>query len=407
MTNVVIDMNNMLFRSLHVLGGFGQKSYTFDSQKELDELMRKLAMDMSFLIRMINPSRVIFAVDDKSWRKGINIEENEGYKAQRKLSNNINWDNIFMILDKFMEIVEEIGMIVTKIPKAEGDDVIALWSDELLYNQKQHVIIISGDEDVRQLVKSHIDDNNKQIFCTVFNPFMQGKNAARKLYVPENEFNIWLNKEEEVSIWNMDVSIDIDKGDFCRIRDTEKVRVEEVDGNMIAMKKVFCGDDGDNIPAIFTWIAKEKDGTPKMTSDNIPKEVRITNAPFLKIFEQLKNFPGEKIDHNILKERSKKILQGLTKVAKESPAFNINERLERQIKLVVLDKTLFPSSILEKFEEIKQEPLLKPRPEIGSMNMNVMLAGTRYVKTKQGGTHKGNEADIFKKIDQITNKSLF
>jgi len=76
MTNVVIDMNNMLFRSMFVLGGFGAKQYTFDSQKEQDELMRKLAMDMAFIIRLINPSRVIFAVDDKSWRKSIHIEEN-------------------------------------------------------------------------------------------------------------------------------------------------------------------------------------------------------------------------------------------------------------------------------------------------------------------------------------------
>jgi len=102
MTNVVFDMNNMLFRSMFVLGGFGGKAYTFDSQTETDELMRKLAMDMSFLIRLLNPSRVIFAVDDKSWRKNIKIEENEGYKGQRKLSEYINWNNIFGILDELM-----------------------------------------------------------------------------------------------------------------------------------------------------------------------------------------------------------------------------------------------------------------------------------------------------------------
>lgn len=409
MTNVVIDMNNMLFRSMFVLGGFGQKSFTFDSQKELDELMRKLAMDMSFLIRMINPSRVIFAVDDKSWRKQINIEENNGYKGNRKLNKTLNWDNIFMILGEFCEIMEDNGMITTKIPRAEGDDVIALWKHELLYNQKQHVVIISGDEDVRQLVDVIKDDTGKEIFATVFNPFMQGKNAARKLYVPIDKFNSWINKDdEEASIWNMDAAIDIDKGDFRRIRDTDKVRVEEVDGNMIAMRKVFCGDDGDNIPAIYTWIGKDKEGNEiidKKTGK--PKVVRLTNAPYEKIFENLRNFPGEVIDHNNLKSRSEKIFQGITKVAKHVPSFDIEERLDRQFKLVVLDKQFFPESILEKFEEIKGEPLLKPRPEIGSLNLNVMLEGTRYLKKKQGGTNKGTESDIFKSIDKITNKSLF
>ena len=154
MTNLVFDMNNMLFRSMFVLGGFGAKQYTFDAQRETDELMRKLAMDMSFLIRLINPSLVIFAKDDKSWRKSIQIEENEGYKGHRKQSEHINWDSIFRILDEFLEICVDNGMIVTQIDTAEADDLIALWVDELLYNQKQHVIAVSGDEDIRQLVKA-------------------------------------------------------------------------------------------------------------------------------------------------------------------------------------------------------------------------------------------------------------
>lgn len=400
MTNLVFDMNNMLFRSMFVLGGFGAKQYTFDSQREIDELMRKLAMDISFLIRMINPSRVIFARDDKSWRKGIQIEENEGYKGHRKQSEHINWDSIFRIFDEFMEIVVDNGMIVTKIDTAEADDLIALWVDELLYNQKQHVIAVSGDEDIRQLVKSSFDDNGKPIFAAVFNPFMQGKNAARKLYVPERVFGEWINKNEEADIWNMNVAIDMDKGDFRRIRDTDRVRVEEVDGNLIAMRKIFCGDDGDNIPSIYTWMAK--------TATGDDKEVRITNAKFEKIYESLRNSPGEFIDHNILLERKDKIFQGIKKASKTEPPFKIEERLNRQIKLVVLDTKLFPESIPEKFNELKEDQLVRPRPDIGNINMNVMLQGTRYVNSKQGGTGQGTESSIFKEIDRLTsNKQLF
>ena len=400
MTNLVFDMNNMLFRSMFVLGGFGQKSYTFDNQRETDELMRKLAMDISFLIRLINPSRIIFAKDDKSWRKGINIEENEGYKGTRKQSDYINWDNIFRIYDEFLEVMVDNGMIVTTIPTAEADDVMALWRDELLYNQKQHIILVSGDEDIRQLVTSTVDDKGKKIFATVFNPFMQGKNAARKLYVPERTFTEWLNETEVADIWNMNASIDVDKGDFCRIRDTERVRVEEVNGNLIAMRKVFCGDDGDNIPAIYTWMTK--------TATGVDKEVRFTVGKFEKLFESLQNSPGEYIDHEVLLQRKDKIVQGIHKVAKHKPTFNIEERLNRQIKLVVLDKKLFPESIVETFDEIKQDQLVRPRPDISNMNMNVMLQGTRYVKEKQGGTGRGTESSIFKEIDRLTsNKSLF
>lgn len=400
MTNVVIDMNNMLFRSMHVLGGFsGGSRYTFESEKELAELMRKITMDMTYLIRLINPSRVIFAVDDKSWRKCIKIEENEGYKGHRKHSDSINWDNIFAILDEFLEIVENHGMIVTKIKSAEADDIIALWRDELLYNQEQHVIAISGDEDIRQLVKSHITKSGKKIFSTVFNPFMQGKNAARKLYVPEGEFIEWLNTEDVVDIWNMSASIDIDKGDFRRIRDTEKVRIEEVNGNLIAMRKVFCGDDGDNIPAMYTWMSETANGTPK--------ELRLTNSKFEKILEDLQNTPDEIINHNTLLERKDKIFASIKKISKQTPNFKIEDRLNRQIKLVVLDKTLFPTSILTEFDELKESLLLKDRPDIGNLNMNMVLQGTKYVKAAQGGTGKGNELSIFKQIDRLTNTQLF
>jgi len=302
-------------------------------------------------------------------------------------------------------------MIITKIKKAEGDDVIALWRDELLYKQKQHVILVSGDEDIRQLVTSHKNDENKKIFATVFNPFMQGKNAARKLYVPENDFNEWLNESAISDIWNMNASIEVDKGDFCRIRDTDKVRVEEVNGNLIAMKKVFCGDDGDNIPSIYTWIAKETDGTIKIDKrTGEPKKVRITNGPFGKIYESLKTTPNEVINHWDLLEKSNldKIAKGIRKVAKHDLPFDVKKRVKRQVTLVVLDKKLFPQEILEDFDKLKEEELSRPRPEIGGINLNTILQGTRYVKASKGGTGNGNESSIFKEIDHlISNKKLF
>jgi 5'-3' exonuclease len=400
MTNLVFDMNNMLFRSMFVLNGFGKAQYTFDSQREIDELMRKIAMDISFLIRLTNPSRVIIAKDDRSWRKNISIEENEGYKGTRKQSEFINWTNVFRVLDEFLEIAEDNGMIVSKIPDAEADDIVAMWKNELLYNQKQHVIMVSGDEDIRQLVDSTVDDNGKNVFACVFNPFKQGKNAARKLYVVPDLFNEWLNETEVSDIWNMNASIDVDKGDFKRIVETDDVRAEETDGTLIAMRKVFCGDDGDNIPAIYTWV--------KTTGSGTEKETRITNAPFEKIYESLKTSPDESIDHKILMQRKAKVLQGIHKVAKHEPPFDIEKRLERQIKLVVLDKDLFPEKIVERFEKEKEGHLTKPRPDIAGINMNTFLQGTRYVKVSKGGTGTGNESSIFKEIDRLTNsKSLF
>ena len=94
MTNLILDLSNLAFRSLFITGGFGSKKFTFDNQYELDQFIRKLAIDVSYIIRQTNPSRVLFALDSKSWRKNITIEENEGYKAHREKSKFINWDNV-------------------------------------------------------------------------------------------------------------------------------------------------------------------------------------------------------------------------------------------------------------------------------------------------------------------------
>ena len=391
MINLLFDLNNIAYRSLFIISGYGTKSYTFDSQSEIDQLVRKMAMDISFIIRLINPSRIIFTLDSKSWRRDINIEENEGYKAQRIKSKFINWDNIYKTLDEFGNIMESQGMIVTKIESAEADDLLCLWRYELLFNQQQHVIIVSGDEDVRQLVNFYPTDSKKMVFSTVFNPFMQGKNASRKLYVPKY-FEEWINTANVKDIFNMKGSIDVDKEDFRKIISAEKTKIEQVDGRMIALRKIFCGDDGDNVPAFYTWL------------NDKGKEERITNSKFEKIYENMVVEPNELMDYEDLWERKEKLIEVIKKVSKQNPPFKIEDRLDRQIKLVVLSPTLFPEKIQKDFKEIKEKEIIKPRVNYSTLNMYNLLEGTQYVNERKT---KGSESSIFKEIDKMQGKSLF
>lgn len=392
MTNLIFDLNNIAHRSIFIVGGYGSKQYDFNSQIEIDQLMRKMATDISYIIRIINPSRIIFAQDDSSWRKDIKIEENEGYKATRTKSTNINWDNVYHAINEFTEILQNNGMIVTKIPKAEADDIITLWNNELTMNHRQHVVIVSGDEDLRQLVccrhTGSNDDKYKYIFTTVFNPFMQGKNASRKFFVPE-KFEEWINTPTAVDFMNMKETINIDKEDFYQIITNENTKMESISGRIIALRKLFCGDDGDNVPAIYTWLNEKG------------VEVRITNSKFEKIYEQICLSPNEILDHIDILNRSEEVMNSLKKVSKQTQIpFEIHDRLERQVKLVVLDQNFFPKEIVEKFKEIKQAELNKPRINYGSINMQDLLTGTRYVSE-----NNHNEAPIFKEIDRI--KGLF
>jgi len=307
--------------------------------------------------------------------------------------------------------MEANGFIITKIDGAEADDIIAMWVDELQLNQKQHVVSVSGDEDIRQLVRTyrHVKEgppaSPEMIFSTVFNPFMQGKNPSRKLYIPEM-FNKWINTEDDVDIFNMSGSMDIDKIDFDRIMNGDRVKVEEVDGEHIILKKIFCGDDGDNVPAIYSWIARDNVGNViinKKTGE--PRVDRITNSKFQKIIKETKiHF----LNKDFLLDKSDDIKVVVEKISKENPPFKMKDRLLRQMKLVLLDSSLYPKEILEKFNELKKEHLEKPRVNIGDVSMQSLLVGTRYIDEDYGGTTVGtNESSIFKEIDRINSKKLF
>lgn len=396
MTNLVFDLSNMFFRSLYIVGGYGSNNFTFDTQAEVDKLMRKVATDISYIIRQTNPSRVLFALDSKSWRKDIDIEENAGYKANRERTEVINWDNVFNTMKEFGTILNSNGFIVTKINKAEADDIMALWRDELVFGQHQHVIMVSSDEDVRQLACAYPFENNKFSFCTIYNPFTAGRNSSKKLFIPKH-FNEWLDNVESGDIFNR--AIDVDKEDFIRIRDNEQIILEEINGDEIALRKIFCGDDGDNVPAIYSWIAVDKNGDTainKKTGE--PRVDRITPAKFTKIIERINAKDHWDLDKNI-----KNIYTHLTEISKNEPAFDMATRLDRQKKLVVLDRKIFPTEIVEEFDSIVDEQLKKPNVHPQDWNMNTLLEGTRYVNAKK----KGNEASIFNEIDRLSTNSLF
>jgi len=366
MINLVIDGNNIIFRSMFVCGNYGEKGYTFDKQYELDQLMRKVCIDISYIVRHVNPSRVIVSFDSKSWRKDISIDENDGYKANREKSKFLNWDKIYGLMKELGDILDGNGFIVSKIDKAEADDLIGLWVNELLVNQKQHVIVASSDEDIRQLVQC-----NNNLFSLVLNPYSSGK--IKKLFVPKG-FEEWLSVDEEGDIFNR--FIDVDKEDFRRI--DESSTTELIDGNKIALRKIFCGDDGDNVPAIFTWI-NDKD-----------KTIRITNSKFEKIVESI----GAK-GYKDLIEKADPIYDQIVNISGKRPPFKMKDRLERQIKLVVLSREIFPKEIVEKFDNSIQEQLKKPNISPQSFNVNSILEGTKYIENK-------NEASIFKDIDDLT-----
>jgi 5'-3' exonuclease len=65
--NLIIDISNIFYRSLFTVNlGYNKFGCTFSDDNDVQRLIRKVATDVSYIIRQTNASRIIFAFDSKS-----------------------------------------------------------------------------------------------------------------------------------------------------------------------------------------------------------------------------------------------------------------------------------------------------------------------------------------------------
>jgi len=174
--NLIFDGNYLFYKTLFIFGQYGSKGEkVLSSDKDQSMFMRKIATDMAHAIRTFgNPTRVVFTIDSRSWRKEVEIEEG-GYKSNRdKDESVIDWDTFYKLMNEFGEIIAEKGYIVSREPRAEGDDLMYLWADEF-FNNGEDSVIITGDKDMYQVVKC-----NNVNFIAVYNP----NSKTRKIVGP-------------------------------------------------------------------------------------------------------------------------------------------------------------------------------------------------------------------------------
>jgi len=364
--NLIFDGNYLFYKTLFVVGGYGKGSKVLEDKDEQDMFIRKIATDMSYAIRTFGkPDRVILTIDSRSWRKDIVVEEAD-YKGHRVKDDTIDWDSFYKCMNEFAAHLERRGVIVSREERAEGDDLMYLWADRL-YETGQDAIIITGDKDLTQCVRW--DGKN---FIVVYN----SNSKSRKIVAPQG-FASWL-KKEDYDIF--DASTYMNRGKDLIAEAASSVTVEEIDPKYVIFEKVICGDAGDNVPPIFTWLQKEK-------------TFRITPAKASRLYEVLNNnvFVDDVFD---LPVRSNEISASINGICKQTSfPEGIKKRLEQNLQLVYLDKRIIPTDIQTAFEKSFNQDILK-RPAFKDYNMSELLEGTRFLKDQS----RTFEADIFSKF---------
>jgi 5'-3' exonuclease len=105
-------------------------------------------------IQKFKPDRIVLAIDEKNnWRKDLYSE----YKAHRgaiRKKSNVNFNEFFPIAEKFLEELQDIfhNIVFLKVPLCEGDDLVAVLSQDIYPDDKlKKFIIAASDKDFLQL----------------------------------------------------------------------------------------------------------------------------------------------------------------------------------------------------------------------------------------------------------------
>lgn len=354
--------------------------------EEIKSFIYKFATDICSIINIFKPNNVIIASDSQhAWRKDVLPGDmyDLGYKANRKKSENVNWDNIFKCSDDLQQILKKNSMHIAKIEHCEADDIAAMCK-ELVFEKHQdyNIIIVSADADIRQLIDFNPVTHQ---YCIVYNTTSKGrgKYAKRFIYVTEEFYN-WYNEPVnnfDIFFENEDLSKHYIK-DILQNNSIIDLCVENP--NNVVLNKIFCGDDGDCVPSFYTWY---KNG----------KKTRITPAKERKIRELL----GINTVTDVLNAQDmlKPVMEKICKY--EINDIDISERLNRQRVLVELNSTLFPDYI-QAYKTVLNA-MIEDTNISNFFNIKAvqLLQGSEYEGYDQ---HKVLEAEVFKDMKKyITN----
>lgn len=374
--NLIIDGNFHFHKSLYASTSYS-KGRLLGTQKDKDVYMRKLAMDLAFGLRMFPaPDRVVFTMDDYSWRKSVEIEENTGYKANRERDESaVDWAAFNEINKDFFKIVEEKGFIASTLSGCEGDDLMYFWANKF-YENGEDVIIYSGDGDIPQLTK--FNENN---FICVFNI----KSTERKI-IGAPGFGEWLIHQNNKPIDAIDAFMGSDflpsthAAVQAVINNSKLVEIEPED---ILFDKIVCGDGGDNIPPMITWKTVQKTGK---TITN-----KISNAKAVLIKNAIINKYGV-VDVSNLSKYAEIFKDEIAKLYKKDFDLElIKRRLDRNTILVILGPDTIPLNIQNLFEKHFNLFTNHGAPRISKMDIQGLLEGSKYWSQPTG-----IDADIFK-----------
>lgn len=386
--NLLFDGNNFFYKTLYSMN-VQTSGVLLDTKSEQDILLYKLVQDFAFLVRIFEtkPKRIIMTVDSHSWRKELisSGEDGDGenleYKGNRSQSKSINWDNFYMVIDLFNDIIKtKHNIIIQRDHGMECDDLIYLWAKKL-FSIGENTIIMSADADLNQLIQ--FSDNRKNFVIQ----FVPASNQRKFIYNAEfllehtdtvADLDALINDIESASIFDFNLKVDTNRK-FNNVlkRKMAEYKNKTVDPYISLITKIIVGDAGDNVGPVV--------GFNKKLSNGKTQGVRISERDALLIIKSM--IVDEKFDIMNIDEFGHHVLKLIQTKKRYSEHVNngfdlarINKNLKRNLKLVMLHDDIIPAEYLNKSKINIDEKHINTffRGDIPSFNKHNILKDTPY-----------------------------
>ena len=348
---IIFDGHYFINSRLHAIPfEKSEQGMIMDDKESQHQFLRKLVNDFAYEYRNFAKitDQVIFCLDSKSWRYDYLEKYNKDnentqvlYKNNRKeKKKEINWDKVSNVLEEFKNILKASGVIVNHIEGTEGDDMIWWWVSNLSYNSKS-CLIWSRDHDLYQLINWN-PSTESYVICydSISQKLVTYPGFEKWIYHHEQEDNI----VDLHDIFSYDPTI-LTKSkvkDFWKeFHKTNKI--EQVFCDDFMFIKILTGDKSDNIDSVYSWWSK-----------NGSKVYNVTEKKASEILTTFKSknskFSIEYFFNDAIKSEIVEIV--LNKYDLDSSKREVLfERLERNIKLMLLHNKTIPDYIVKKIDE--------------------------------------------------------
>lgn len=293
------------------------------AQNELHELMAKSISIVLNRFSIID--NVVLVTDGGSWRKQLPVPkqlQDITYKGNRGQAVELDWKYIYGALTNLSNHCKELGMTVANHSAIEGDDWVWYWSRRLNADGIS-TIIWSSDQDLKQLIQV---DSKTGAFTAWYN----------------DRNGIWLDESfEEKPMDDLDFFMQP-----LRVKSSVLENLKQFssstnffDPDAIVMEKIICGDAGDNIKSVAKVVSGSK--TYKVSAKMWNDIKDGLNIRTLDDFFRCKNA----IISNII---------NIKKFNQNNPD-DISEMFDYNIKLVWLNETVIPETIIMYMNQLEYE----------------------------------------------------